>query len=319
MKLIRGINHIQPLLSGCVLTIGNFDGVHLGHCHVLQKLIETAKGLSLPSVVMIFEPQPLEFFRQDKAPARLTNFREKYHHIKALGIDHLLCVKFSQSIANLDPQEFIEKILVRLLGVRYLVVGDDFRFGKARAGDLAMLSGAGQRHGFAVTSAESFCHDDLRISSTEIRTLLANSEFLLAERMLGRAFSMQGRVSYGQQLGRTIGFPTANIAIKRQVSPVSGVFVVKVEGDFSLCKTKANAKIRYGIANLGSRPTVNGRLPRLEVHLFELNCMLYGKRLTVTFLHKLRAEQKFNGLSALKTQINKDAVAARQWLLTHGF
>ncbi len=307
MELIRGIHNIKSQHNGCVLTIGNFDGVHLGHQQVLQKVAEQAKFLNLPSVVMTFEPQPMELFLKDKAPARLTRLRDKFVQLSKLNIDRLLCVNFNHHFAELDADSFIRDLLVKRLGVKFLVVGDDFCFGRGRKGNFAMLKEAGQEYGFEVVSTESFCVEDLRVSSTAIRESLSDNDLAATSEMLGRNYSISGRVSHGRKLGRTIGFPTANIPLKRCVSPVSGVYVVEAYG--------LGDKAVGGVANIGQRPTVNGVRQQLEVHLFDFHGNLYGKQLEVALLHKLRDEKKFESFDALKQQIELDAEAARVWLL----
>ncbi|EMK6670634.1 bifunctional riboflavin kinase/FAD synthetase [Vibrio fluvialis] len=306
MELIRGIHNIKPRHHGCVLTIGNFDGVHLGHQQVLDQVSERAKSLNLPSVVMTFEPQPMELFLKDKAPARLTRLRDKFVQLGKLDIDRLLCVNFNHHFANLDAQAFIRDLLVTRLGVKFLVVGDDFCFGQGRKGNFAMLEQAGRECGFEVVSTQSFCLQKLRVSSTAIREALAADELAVAADMLGRDYSISGRVSHGRKLGRTIGFPTANIPLKRCVSPVSGVYVVEAYG--------LGEQPVGGVANIGQRPTVNGVRQQLEVHLFDFHGNLYGKQLEVALLHKLRNEHKFESFEALKQQIELDAEAARVWL-----
>ncbi|SDH27273.1 riboflavin kinase / FMN adenylyltransferase [Vibrio xiamenensis] len=306
MELIRGRHNIQSRHHGCVLTIGNFDGVHLGHQQVLQQVSEQAKRLGLPSTAMTFEPQPLELFAKEKAPARLTRLRDKYVQLSKLGIERLLCINFNAHFANLTADHFIRDLLVKRLGVKFLVVGDDFCFGKGREGNFAMLEQAGKKYGFEVVSTHSFCLEQLRVSSTAIRDALACDQLDEAAKMLGRHYSISGRVSHGRKLGRTIGFPTANIPLKRRVSPVSGVYVVQVLG--------LGDKPLGGVANIGNRPTVNGVRQQLEVHLFDVQANLYGKQLEIELLHKLRNEEKFASFEALKQQIELDAEAARAWL-----
>ncbi|MCG3724615.1 bifunctional riboflavin kinase/FAD synthetase [Vibrio cincinnatiensis] len=306
MELIRGIHNIKPHHHGCVLTIGNFDGVHLGHQKVLSQVSKQAKQLNLPSVVMTFEPQPMELFLKERAPARLTRLRDKFVQLGKLGLDRLLCVNFNHHFANLDAQAFIRDLLVTQLGVKFLVVGDDFCFGQGRKGDFAMLRQAGKQYGFEVVNTHSFCVEHARVSSTLIREALAVDDLPLAASMLGRDYSISGRVSHGRKLGRTIGFPTANIPLKRCVSPVSGVYVVQAYG--------LGEQPIGGVANIGQRPTVNGIRQQLEVHLFNFQGNLYGKQLEVALLHKLRDERKFESFDALKKQIELDAEAARVWL-----
>lgn len=307
MELIRGIHNIRTQHRGCVLTIGNFDGVHLGHQRVLDQVAAKAEQLNLPSVVMTFEPQPMELFAKEKSPARLTRLRDKFVQLSKLSIDRLLCVNFNHQFANIESEAFIRDLLVKQLGVKFLVVGDDFCFGRGRRGDFALLQQAGEKLGFEVVSTQSFCVQSNRVSSTLIREALAKDELQSAADMLGRHYSIAGRVSHGQKLGRTIGFPTANIPLKRCVSPVSGVYVVEVKG--------LQGSPVGGVANIGQRPTVNGIRQQLEVHMFDLSENLYGKQLEVVLLHKLRDERKFESFDALKQQIEFDAEAARVWLL----
>ena len=306
MELIRGIHNIKAHHAGCVLTIGNFDGVHLGHQAVLRQVSEQAAKLGLPATVMTFEPQPLELFAKERAPARLTRLRDKFVQLSKLSIERLLCVNFNKRFANQTANEFISDLLVKRLGVKFLVVGDDFCFGKGRKGNFHMLREAGKKYGFEVVSTQSFCLEQLRVSSTAIREALASDELHSAAEMLGRDYSISGRVSHGRKLGRTIGFPTANIPLKRCVSPVSGVYVVEALG--------LGDKPIGGVANIGNRPTVNGVRQQLEVHLFDFQANLYGKQLEIVLLNKLRDEHKFDSFEALKQQIELDAEAARVWL-----
>lgn len=308
MQLIRGIHNLRPEHAGCVLTIGNFDGVHRGHQAVLSQLKAKAESLGLPSCVMVFEPQPLEFFSPETAPARISRLRDKCHAIAAQSIDRLLCVKFDEHFAELTAQQFIEDILIQKLNVRFLVVGDDFRFGAGREGDFSLLMQAGKNHGFSVINTKTLLHDMQRVSSTLLREALKQGDIAAATHMLGQPYAIHGRVAHGAKLGRTIGFPTANIHLKRLVVPVQGVFAVQV--------LVADA-IYSGVANIGFRPTVNGTRSQLEVHLFDFNDDLYGKRLEIRICHKLRDERKFESFSALQTQITEDAKQARAWFASH--
>lgn len=308
MELIRGIHNLRPEHAGCVLTIGNFDGVHRGHQAVLSQLQERARQLSLPSCVMVFEPQPLEFFAKDRAPARLSRLRDKYEDIAVLGIDRLLCVKFDQVFAELSAEAFIEQILVQKLAVRFLVIGDDFRFGQHRCGDFALLAEAGKKHAFQVLSTDTLLHDQQRVSSTLLREALREGRLDDVTRMLGHPYTISGRVAHGAKLGRTIGFPTANIHLKRLVVPIQGVYAVQIV---------ISAQTYSGVANIGFRPTVNGTRSQLEVHIFDFKDDLYGKQLQIRVCYKLRDEQKFSSFSALQTQITADALHAREWLAKH--
>ncbi|MEZ8143727.1 riboflavin biosynthesis protein RibF [Enterovibrio norvegicus FF-33] len=307
MELIRGIHNIRDRHRGCVLTIGNFDGVHLGHQKVLKRVVEKARGLGLPSTVMVFEPQPRELFSQEQAPARLTRLRDKYTQLAKLGVERLLVVNFNAKFAAMTPYDFVHRLLAEQLGVKFLVVGDDFRFGAERQGDFCYLQDEARSVGFEVVSTQSFTVSTQRVSSTAIRNELADGNQLATEDMLGRPYSISGRVSHGKKLGRTIGFPTANVPLKRRVTPVSGVYVVKVGG------IETNQWLG-GVANVGTRPTVNGVRQQLEVHLFDLEEDLYGRHIEVQLLHKLRDEMKFGSLDELKAQIELDAQTARAWL-----
>lgn len=308
MELIRGIHHIRSQHQGCVLTIGNFDGVHLGHQKVLRRVVEKAHELGLPSTVMIFDPQPQELFCEHAVPARLTPLRDKYTQFAKEGIDRLLVINFNEEFANMAPCDFVHHFLVEKLGVKFLVVGDDFRFGALRKGDFAYLQSEAKKADFDLVSTQSFTVFEQRVSSTAIRDALQNGNLNAAAHMLGRPFTISGRVSHGNKLGRTLGFPTANIPLKRRVSPVSGVYVVDVGG------VKENQRLG-GVANVGTRPTLKGKRPLLEVHLFDLKQNLYGRHIDVQLLYKLRDEMKFNSLDELKAQIELDAKAARSWLL----
>ncbi|CFR07178.1 bifunctional riboflavin kinase/FAD synthetase [Yersinia kristensenii] len=303
MELIRGIHNIRARHHGCVLTIGNFDGVHRGHQALLEQLKREGQRLGLPVMVMIFEPQPLELFAADKAPARLTRLRDKARYLAEAGVDYLLCIKFDPRFAAITAQAFVAKLLVEKLGVKFLTVGDDFRFGAERQGDFQLLQQAGAEFGFDVISTDSFCDGGLRISSTAIRQALHDDDLVLAETLLGHPYSISGRVVHGDELGRTIGFPTANLPLKRLVAPVKGVYAVDVYG--------LGPKPLPGVANIGTRPTVAGVRQQLEVHLLDITMDLYGRHIDVVLRAKLRNEQRFASLDALKQQIAHDVVTAR--------
>ena len=305
MELIRGIQNLRPLHHGCVATIGNFDGVHLGHQAVIGQLAEKGSELNLPTLVMVFEPQPLEVFKGDQAPARLTRFREKLRALARFAVDRLLCIRFSSSFAQMSAESFIQDILVKGLGVKYLVVGDDFRFGAGRKGDFEMLQRAGNEYGFEVANLHSFRIGGERVSSTLIRQALAAGNMENAEKLLGRPYRMCGRVAHGDKIGRTLGIPTANIYLHRKVSPVQGIYVVEVFG--------LKGEPLQGVASVGNRPTVGGTKPLLEVYIFDFNDDIYGKYLNVDFLHKIRDEKKFESLDELKKWIEDDIVKAREW------
>ena len=307
MELVHGLHNLRDKHRGCVLTIGKFDGVHLGHKAVLSQLIEQARQRNLPATVMVFEPQPEEVFFPDSAPARLSTLRDKYEALSAIGIDRLICVKFNPTFASQSPETFTEDLLVNRLGVEFLVVGDDFRFGKQRAGDFDMLVEAGQRHGFSVVNTKSMRMADCRVSSTAIREALQHGDFEQANAMLGNPFCINGKVVHGEKRGRTIGFPTANVLLKRLNTPINGVFAVQV--------TVENT-VYGGVANIGHRPTVNGTRSQLEVHVFGFSGNLYGRRICVQPVAKLREEKKFESFDKLKQQIVQDAAQAEKLLAT---
>ncbi|RLM28186.1 riboflavin biosynthesis protein RibF [Brenneria alni] len=304
MQLIRGIHNLRAHHYGCVLTIGNFDGVHRGHQMLLERLKQEGRSRGLPVMVMIFEPQPQELFSVKKAPARLTRLRDKVNYLRKAGVDYLLCVKFDAHFAANHARTFVSTLLVEKLGVRFLVVGDDFRFGAGREGDFLLLQKAGLDAGFEVISTASFCNDGKRVSSTAIRDALNNDDLMLAENLLGHPYSISGRVIHGKELGRTIGFPTANLSLKRQVSPVNGVYAVSVYG--------LGDEPLPGVANIGTRPTITGdNRQQLEVHLLDTTMDLYGRHIEVVLRKKIRNEQRFASLEALKQQIADDVVTAR--------
>ncbi len=305
MNFVRGIENLKTPLSGCVLTLGNFDGIHLGHQNILAKLKSEARKLNLPSAVIFFEPQPREFFCPKESPARLSSFYEKFTFISNMGIDILCCLRFSSELANMEPLTFIQKILVDNLHVKHLIIGDDFCFGKKRQGNFKFLQEFSIKYQlFTLEKTQSYILDEMRVSSTLIREALASDQLDLAQKLLGRPYAISGKVVHGQQLGRTLGFPTANIQLKRRVCPVKGVYAVSV----LYCN-----KTYQGIANVGSRPTVHGIEDRLEVFLFNFNENIYNKRITVNFLHKLRSEQLFSSVAELKQQIIIDQVNAREY------
>jgi riboflavin kinase/FMN adenylyltransferase len=305
MQLVRGLHNLRPQHRGCVATIGNFDGVHRGHQAILVRLRERALELGVPSCVVIFEPQPREFFAPDTAPARLARLRDKLQLLADEGVDRVLCLAFNQRLSKLSAAEFVDTILVDGLAVQHLEVGDDFRFGCDRAGDFAFLQQAGIDRGFTVEAAQTVELDGMRVSSTQVRNALAAADFALAERLLGRPFQISGRILHGQKLARQLGTPTANVQLKRRRGPLSGVYLVSVEID---------GQPWPGVANIGVRPTVAGDgKAHLEVHLLDFAGDLYDRRVTVVFHHKLREEQRFASLEALKTAINADVAAARAY------
>jgi len=305
MELIRGIHNLDDQQKGCVLSIGNFDGIHLGHHAVLSRLLKEAERLQVPATVMTFEPQPAELFSGKNAPGRLSRLRDKFVQLEKLNLDHLLCVSFTHEFANLSADEFIEQLLIKKLNVKFLVIGDDFHFGYQRLGDFALLKQAGEKYGFEVVDTQSLSQNASRVSSTRIRSALAKGDLQQTEQMLGRKYSIAGRVGHGRKLGRTIGVPTANLLLKRRVSPVSGVFVVSILG--------IDDKVYRGVANIGCRPTLQGERQQLEVHIFDFQGDLYGIQLEVILENKLRDEVRFDSFAELKVQIDKDIQQAREW------
>lgn len=306
MELIRGLHNLRDKHKGCVATIGNFDGVHLGHQQVLAQVLRKGAELELPTVVIIFEPQPREFFAGGKAPPRLTRFDEKVRLLREQGVDRVLCLTFNERLRSMTADEFVHDLLLNGLAVQHFVVGDDFRFGCDRSGDYNMLRQSGERYGFSVVNTETYDVMGDRVSSSRIRNALLNNDLELACQLLGRPYRVSGRVMYGQQLGRQLGVPTANVRMHRFPCPLTGVYAVTVTG----------AGIReQGICNVGMRPTVNGTLPVLEAHLFDFEGDLYGQLLSVEFKAYIRPEQKFEGLDKLKQQIETDIKQVRDYFL----
>ncbi|MCZ2173704.1 MAG: bifunctional riboflavin kinase/FAD synthetase [Burkholderiales bacterium] len=301
MRVFRGIP--ARATHSTVLTIGNFDGVHRGHRALLARLTGLAQQAGLPAAVMTFEPNPREFFAPQSAPARLASLREKLQLLAECGVDQAYVCAFNQRFAALTADAFVERI-VRGLGVRHLMIGDDFRFGKGRRGDFALLQQAGKEHGFGVEAMETLVHEGERVSSSAVREALDAGDLEHAERLLGRPYCISGRVIHGQKLGRKLGYATANIQLKRLKAPLSGIFVVTVDG--------IGARQYEGVASLGVRPTVSASgKPTLEVYIFDFEGDLYRAHLRVNFLHKLRDEAKFDSLDALQAQIARDVADAK--------
>ncbi|MFZ1537144.1 MAG: bifunctional riboflavin kinase/FAD synthetase [Chromatiaceae bacterium] len=307
MRVIRGLHNLRPMHRGCVATIGNFDGVHLGHRAVFQRLLAKGRELGLPATVITFEPQAMEYFAPEAAPARLTRLREKLAALEACGIERVVLLEFGHKLAVMEAQAFVEELLVDGLAARHLLVGDDFRFGRGRKGDFALLRTLGAEHGLVVEDLHTITHGAERVSSTRIRETLARGELDLARHLLGRPYRICGRVAHGNKRGRSIGFPTLNINLHRRVSPLHGVYAVMVDGLFD--------RPWPGVANIGLRPTL-GEEPRylLEVHLFDFAGDLYGRHAEVEFRLKLREEMKFASFDDLKARIALDACGAREYL-----
>ena len=305
MRITHGFN--APGTPHAV-TIGNFDGLHLGHQAMLARLQDVARTRGLPSCVLSFEPHPREFFAPEQAPARLSSLREKAECLQQLGIDRLHVFRFDRAFSALTAEAFIERVLGRTLQARYVLVGDDFRYGAKRTGDFALLESLGQPLGFDAESLPTVEVAGERASSTAVRNALAAGELEHATRLLGRPYSISGRVVHGDKLGRDIGFPTANIQLRHNRPPLMGIFAVELYG--------LNGAPLAGVASLGKRPTVKSpdAVPVLEVHLFDFNADIYGRRVRVSFLHKLRDEEKYPDLDSLVAQIKRDVDNAKRYL-----
>ena len=308
MRLIRRPRQgSDPLPDGCVATIGTFDGVHLGHQRIFERVLDEAGARKLPALVFSFEPTPAEFFNRGSPPARLTRFREKFAVFRELGLDCLYCPPFDARMEAQEPDEFIAGHLLSVLRVQHLVVGDDFRFARQRRGGYDDLVAAGKQHGFGVERFDSVTCEGQRVSSTAIREALQAGDLALASRLLGRPYRMTGRVVGGQQLGARLGFPTANVRLNRRSSPLSGIFAVRVQG--------LPEGALGGVASLGVRPTVQGDgEPLLEVHIFDFDRQIYGDYIRVDFIAKLRDEERFPDLESLTEQMHRDALRAREEL-----
>lgn len=306
MQLIRGLHNLIDTLPGCVATIGNFDGLHLGHQYILDRVQAQASELQLPSVVITFEPQPLEFFKPDEAPPRLTSLREKGMLLERYGIDYLVCLHFNASLAKLSAREFVEQLLVGKLGLQALVIGDDFRFGQGRDGDRSTLEIYGQQYGFTVTALDAHQISAERVSSTRVREALAECDLATASRLLGRAYSNAGRVIHGDKRGRDLGVPTLNIDLKRLHAPLKGVFATRVH--------QLEDKPLPAISYIGTRPVFNGQRLLLESHIFDYDADCYGRLVEVEYVALIRGDQTFESADALVSQMQVDMEKARQIL-----
>ena len=305
MKLIRYLPETSLFPEGCALTIGNFDGVHVGHRMVLNTLQQQAGNTNLKTLVMCFEPQPIEYFRGDAAPARISTARDKIEQLSQTNIDAVYLVRFNQLLANMSAEQFVQMLLQRL-NVKLLIVGDDFCFGKNRQGNFEYLATAGERYGFSVQRSHSYKIDDERVSSTLIREALEEAELDKVAVYLNRRYSMSGRVMHGHKRGRELGFPTANIRVKNRKTPLKGVFAVTITLESGLVYT--------GVSNVGTRPSIEDvTAVLLEAHLFEFSGDLYGQRVVVSFVKKLRNEKKFDSLEQLKQQISTDSEQAKTY------
>lgn len=303
IEVVRGLHNLRDTHRGCVATIGNFDGVHRGHQHMISAVRDRARRLGLPATLITFEPTPSEYFQGLRAPARLMRMREKLEALALYGIERVVVLRFDEHMRNMGEREFERGLLADRLGVQHIVVGDDFHYARDREGTIVSLRGAGARHGFTVEQVSSFRIEGERVSSSLVRQALGRGDLDRAALLLGRPYRMTGRVQRGVQLGRTLGFPTANLALHRKVVPLWGVLAVRVSGP--------GFTDHPGVVSLGTRPTVQGAEPLLEVHLFDYENDLYGKYLSVDFVRWLRPEQKFDSLDALVAQMHCDARQAR--------
>jgi riboflavin kinase/FMN adenylyltransferase len=316
MELVRGLHNLvkadrrpadgRPAARGCVLTVGNYDGVHLGHQRMIRVLRQRAAELGCAATVLVFEPSSKEFIDPAGAPPRLTRWREKFLALAALGVDRLVTLRFDDEMRAMSPPRFVNQLIVEALSARHVVVGDDFRYGARAQGTINSLRAAGESHGFGVEQIDAFIVDGVRVSSTAVRERLENGDCMGAARLLGRRYRMMGRVVVGESLGRTLGFPTANLRLMRRKSPLWGILAVRVYG--------IEGVPLDGVASLGTRPTVNGTEPLLEVHVFDFHGDLYGRTIEVEFIAKLRDEVKFDSLDSMMVQMKVDAAQARDLL-----
>lgn len=305
MELIRGVNGLRGRGAGCAVTIGTYDGIHLGHQALLMRVSEHAARLDAPAVLLTFEPTPREYLVPANPPARLTSLRERWRILEPLGVDYLWLLRFNEALRNLSAEGFAQ-LLARALAPRVVVVGHDFRFARHGEATAPMLAEAGKRLGFEVEVLPAVTLEGERISSSGVRAALARSDFELARRWLGRPWSMRGRVQPGSRLGAQLGFPTANVPLERRRAPVSGIFAVRVNS--------VAGDARAGVASLGTRPTVGGTEALLEAHLFDFEGDLYGREIEVEFVARLRDEERFASLEALTEQMERDAAEARSIL-----
>jgi len=306
MELVRGLHNISRKPEGCVLTVGNYDGVHLGHQKMIGVLKTRASELRSTATVLVFEPSSKEFIDPEGAPPRLTRWREKFLALAAQGVDRLVTLRFDEYVRAMTPECFVDELIVAALGTRHIVVGNDFRYGCNAGGTIDSLRAAGEARGFGVEQIAPFVFDGVRVSSTAVRERLGQSDFAGARRLLGRPYRMLGRVVHGRELGRTLGFPTANLRLMRRKPPVQGVMAVRVFG--------IEPDALTAVASLGTRPTVDGTDMLLEVHVFDFAGDLYGREIEVEFVAKLRDEIKFDSLDALTVQMKADAAQAREVL-----
>ena len=303
VEILRGVHGPRPDDRGSVVTIGNFDGIHVGHQAVLEQLARIGAQRRRPTTLVTFEPHPREFFSARHAPPRLTRWREKMEQLRKSPLDRVLMLRFDEWLSSMSPCTFIERVLLRRLGVEAVVMGEDFRFGRRAEGNFELMREAGERHGFEVRRHATCSIDGQRVSSSWVRDALAHGDFALARRLLGRPYTMCGRVARGDRIGRTLGYATANVHLRRVAPPMCGVFAVRLRG--------VEGGSLPGMASIGHRPTVGGRKTLLEVHVFDFDRDLYGRMVRVEFVAKLREEECYDGLDALRRQMDRDAEAAR--------
>ena len=304
-KIYFGLHALERLTPGSAVTIGAFDGVHLGHQSIISRLREGADELGVPAIAVTFFPDPAQYFFPDTAPAQVMSWREKALGLLEAGADAVVCLPFNAALRAMSANDFAKEILVARLGAKFILVGDDFRFGLNREGDYSRLQLLGVELGYEVERSPTVRCGGERISSTRLRAELAAGQFDEAEALLGRAYEMCGRVVKGHQLGRKLGFPTANVPLRRDTVPLSGVYTVTA---------LISGQTYNGVANIGYRPAVNRlKKPLLEVHLLDFDNDIYGERIRVQFHHKLRAEKNFEGLEQLQAAIAEDVDVARRW------
>ncbi len=305
IELVRGLHNLRPRHRGCAMTVGKFDGIHLGHQVLLERTRDEARSAGLPATVLSFDPSPRDFFYPDRAPPRICGLRDKLTELQRHGIERLVLVRFDQRIASIPPKDFLEDVLLSRLGAHTLIVGDDLRFGRNRAGDIQYLRSRADELGYGVVAVDTVEVDGERCSSSAVREALGGTDFSRAERLLGRPYRVTGRVRRGLQLGRKLDMPTANVSVRKRLAVPFGVYAVIA---------REGTRTWKGVASLGIRPTLNLSQCLLETHLFDAQVDLYGKVLEVEFRHFLRPELKFDSLETLKTQMHQDAAAARRLL-----
>lgn len=321
-KHLTTLEGFRETYGGCVASIGKFDGVHRGHLQIVEQLNTKARQYDVPSLVIVIEPHPEEFFAADvrDCPPRLSEAGEKLALLKAAGADLVYLLRFDAALSQLSPEAYVSDILVQKLNVQCLIIGNDFRFGHQRRGDYALLQTMGKRHGFSVVETESVQLGAQRISSTFIRECLAAADFETVTQALGRPYSISGRVMKGRQLGRQLGFPTANLALNRRNIPLHGVYACQCRVTLPVAdaiNSKTEAMSVRGVANIGYRPTVEKQgEAMLEVHLLDFEQDIYEAEMSVTFCHLIRSEQKFDSLEQLQMQIGCDIQAAEAWFAT---